>query len=640
MNKKVSLSTVSLLVSMAFSGALAANEEETFELFTLKKAAQQAIQTNPKVNERWHAFRAAQYGIDAAKSGYLPTVDVNASVAWEDRDFGINDDYVRNSANLTLSQMVYDGFRTASEVRQFKEEQLVRYYEMLGAAEEIAKETAVAFLDVLKYRELVKLAEENLQTHIDVFRQIEQSVNAGVARAADLEQINGRLSLSESNLMNEVANLHDVSARYLRLVGELPKDDMAPVILPETLMPETVFSALNTAYQYSPKFYAALYNIRAQEANVKKQKAAYHPKVNFTARYGIQDRDNLGFDNSQTDARVALEFTYNLYRGGYDEALKKEAYEQINQAKDLRDEACIELRQLLQISYNDIRKLDEQLPILNQHRISSDRVKTAYMDQFDIGQRTLLDVLDSENEYFESSRAYISATYDRNASLVSTLANMGQLLNALGITRTSIPKLDSLTESPVRVDASSACPAYDVREAISNQITYDKDDDMDSVTNPWDVCPNTDASAQVDAKGCAMFNETPVTMQLNVMFSKDSAKIDPAFMAEIEKVADFLKQYPETNIEIHGHSSLEGPESYNLALSERRAKSVAAALNQDFGIDSSRVSTFGHGETRPLINEESPEANVQNRRIEATVVAQIKEPVPKTNEGMLIPDDF
>ena len=102
--------------------------------------------------------------------------------------------------------MLYDGFRTSNTVERFERIQLIRYFELLSQTEQTALDASIAFLDVQKFKELVTLAEENLQEHESVYQQIEQSVGAGVARAADLEQISGRLSLAQSNVLTEYAN--------------------------------------------------------------------------------------------------------------------------------------------------------------------------------------------------------------------------------------------------------------------------------------------------------------------------------------------------------------------------------------------------------------------------------------------------
>src|SRR5690606_30867951 len=121
---------------------------------------------------------------------------------------------------------------------------------------------------------------------------------------------------------------------------------------------------------------------------------------------------------------VELAITYNLYSGGSNRAAVRRSLELVNQAKDQRDQACIDLRQDTQIAYNDSQRLREQLSALAQHRLSSDKVRTAYAEQFNIGQRTLLDVLDAENEYFQASRALIIAEVDLELAYARSLAAM------------------------------------------------------------------------------------------------------------------------------------------------------------------------------------------------------------------------
>lgn len=437
---------------------------------TIADVARKAIETNPEVQASWHAFLASGHDTEFARGGYRPIVDFTAGYGHEHRDWE-NYDGKRNfsgaAAELSLTQMLYDGMRTRSEVERFQSAQLVRYFELLDDVENTALQAMNAYEDVMRYRELVALAEENFEEHIQVFNQIEESARAGVARRADLEQISGRLSLAEANLLTEISNLHDVSARYLRIVGELPADNLAPVSLNDSNLPADVREALRLAYQGNPAFHAAIRNIHAQESAVNTARSEFRPRLNLTARYGTQDYDDLGRNNRRNDGRIALEFRYNLYNGGRDQASLQRAYEEVNIAKNQRDKACVDLRQTLQIAINDVRKLDEQLPALNQHRISSDRVRTAYKDQFDIGQRTLLDVLDSENEYFQASRAYTNALYDRSIAAARALTLMGELLPALDVVRAGLPSLADLGAETFPVDADSACPDLDVNSSIA-----------------------------------------------------------------------------------------------------------------------------------------------------------------------------
>jgi adhesin transport system outer membrane protein len=135
--------------------------------------------------------------------------------------------YSGNRATLQLRQTLFDGFATLHETRRLSYAQQAAYYELLSASNQTALDASRAYLDVLRFRELVQLAADNFTTHQEVHDRLSQKVTAGVGRKVDLEQAAGRLSLAESNWITEVSNLHDVSARYQRLVGEVPAPDLA-----------------------------------------------------------------------------------------------------------------------------------------------------------------------------------------------------------------------------------------------------------------------------------------------------------------------------------------------------------------------------------------------------------------------------
>lgn len=625
-----------------------ANEQSAMPLTYVSS---KAIENNPEAQEAWHAFKSSIYGVDAARSGYLPSVDVSASAGYERRNYGVEEEYNRNTAELSVTQMLYDGFRTSNTVDRFKRIQLIRYFELISQTEQTALEASIALLDVQKFKELVQLAEANLQEHESVYQQIEQSVGAGVARAADLEQISGRLSLAQSNVLTEYSNLHDVSARYLRVVGELPMNDIKQADLDEKNIPISVNQALDVAYKNSPSFYASLYNIEAQKANAKAQKAAFHPNVDLSARYGSQDRDELGQNETRTEARVGIDISYNLYNGGLDNANLEQAYQDINIAKYQRDQSCIDIRQSLQIAYYNVTILEQKLPALDQHRESSTKVKIAYKDQFDIGQRTLLDVLDAENESFQSTRSYIVALYDRQSAILTMLKEMGKLLPALNVMSDKYPTLKELTDDPIVHNAQNICPSYDVATTFSRKAFLQKkakqdnaymsvtampryldipletdttassftDDDGDGVPNEQDTCPSTPLSTNVDLSGCTIYSASTSNIEIGIPFSADSSDVRSQYIQEISRLADFLKENPTKQVEMQGHASLDGDRIYNRKLSEKRAFAVAEILIKQFDVEPKRVKSFGYGIDQPRVNEISVRANAANRRIEAVI---------------------
>ena len=444
---------------MAAPMTVGAQSQPTDDLTTV---VQQAIESNPEVQSSWHAFVSSGHDIDVARGGYLPTVDAVASVGQESRNYGTNEDYSIAAAEISLTQMLYDGFFTRSEVERLDNAQLVRYYELLGSAEDIALEALRAYQDVQRQRELVELAQEIYQEHLDVKAQVQESSQAGVARGADLEQINARVALSESNLVTEISNLHDVTARYLRIVGQSPAERLDPVPLGDSALPADLAEAMTLAYKGNPSFRAALRDIESSRAAVDSQRSKYHPRLNLNASYGVDNRDDFGERETQRDGRIGLELRFNLYNGGSDRAAIKSAAEQLNVAKSLRDKACVDMRQNLQIALNDVRKLSDQVDTLNTYRLAADRVRVAYRNQFRIGQRTLLDVLDSENEYFQASRSYVNAQADRRVAIARVLAASGQLLEELGVRREGLPSLADLDAERLPVDPETACPSVDI----------------------------------------------------------------------------------------------------------------------------------------------------------------------------------
>lgn len=451
--RKIGLSLI--VMSLLLSAPAAAQAP-----ITLQDAVKNAIASNPEVQARWHTFLSSQHEQDVARGGYFPRVDLTTGIGRESltQPNLPTSTLTRRGAALSLNQMIYDGFSTRDEVARLAYAKLVRYYEVLDATESTALETAQAYLDVLRYRELSVLAQENYAQHEQVFNQIQQRVQAGVGRRVDFEQAGGRLALAQSNMLTESSNLNDVSARYLRIVGELPPAEMRMPELPRQGIPPGIEDALKLAYQGSPAFNAAIENVRSAQAEAHGRQSNFQPRVDLRASQDIAYNDN-GISGQRDNQVIELVLNYNLFRGGSDQALSRQYAERVKVSKDLRDKACRDVRQTLSIAFNDIENLSRQLEFLDQHQLSIEKAREAYRKQYDIGQRTLLDLLDTENEYFQARRAYVNATYEHAIAHARTQAGMGNLLSALQVGRDNLPTLKELGQDRWEVDPASQCPA-------------------------------------------------------------------------------------------------------------------------------------------------------------------------------------
>ncbi len=262
-----------------------------------------------------------------------------------------------------------------------------------------------------------------------------------------------------------------MSARAtLRIVGAAPADTLAP--MPESigasLIPASAGDALRAALSTNAALNAAVENVRAGQAQVDSRRAANQPRLDLRARQAV-DRNLDGVNGTTREGVVELVLNYNLYRGGADQARIRQAADELNLSKDLREKACRDLRQTLSIAYNDSQRLSEQLGYLDQHQLSIEKAREAYRRQFDIGQRTLLDLLDTENEYFQARRAYVNARYDLVLAQARTLAGMGTLMRALDVAREDMRTQAELGAEQEALDPASICPARGADAARDRQ---------------------------------------------------------------------------------------------------------------------------------------------------------------------------
>jgi outer membrane protein, adhesin transport system len=569
------------------------------------QAMRKAVATNPEVQARWNGFKAAGNERDVARGGYFPRLDLTASVGSEEREVpGTNyGRYDFNAAQLTLNQMLFDGLLTPNEVKRLGYAKLTRYYELLEASETAAQEALRAYTDVVRYRELVDAATQNYVEHKQITQQVEERANAGVGRRVDVEQANGRLALAESNLLTELTNLHDVSARYLRVVGEKPPATLPALPEPFKLgiMPVSTTALLNDGMQGSPTLNAAFENVRAYKMAIESSKAAYWPRLDLRA-YTRDENNTDGISGGTQVNGVELVLNYNLFRGGSDKARERQAVDQAAQARDLQEKACRDVRQNLSIAYSDARSLGEQQKYQNLHRLATEKSREAYRQQFDIGQRTLLDLLDSQNEYFEATRAYVNARHSAAVAQARTLAGMGQLVSAMGVKREDMPSAQDAGQDRESLDPAELCPSDETLVATMDQIKA-------GIVIP----PRARAAAPVAAPPA-----TKVSLAADALFEFDKSVLKQGGVAKLDELVVKIKGVQLDVVIATGHTDSVGSEEYNQRLSLARAEAVKAYLvSQD--VDIKRVRTIGKGESEPVADNATAEGRAKNRRVDVSV---------------------
>lgn len=576
---------------VVMGGVLFLGMNTTLAAVSAKDVALKAIESNPDIQARWYAFQSSGFDVKEARSSYLPSIDLSARTGKQKRDYDDRGNYDVNQLEISLTQMLFDGFRTRHDVARLNSARQVRFFELLGTIDDTTLEVMKAVEDVLRYRELLELAQKNYQKHLVVEKQIADRVHQGVARRTDLDQVSGRVALAESNILTESANLHDVTARYLRIVGDFPAEDLLSPVLRYPVLLNTVPDVLYAAYQGNASFHASIKNIASIQSSVKKEKSGYFPRLELRARHGTQQNvgvfdDRTDPDDFGDDSAIELALTYNLYKGGANRAAVRRSLSEVSKAKSERDQVCVNLRQTVQISHNDTKRIAEQLVSLQQHRDSINKVRKAYAEQFKIGQRTLLDVLDAENEYFQASRSRVNAEHDLTLAHTRLLAATGELLPALSIVRENLGLLKGVDDDldSINVDPSAACPA---------------------------VAPSTKTRQELIS--------AEITLESDLLFAKGRSKLLPQAAAHLNTFLNELKaDNRRVKVAISAYTDNTGIDAINIPLSKARAEAVRNYLVIN-GLKADMVQMGGYGSMRPVASNTTEAGRSANRRIEITV---------------------
>jgi outer membrane protein, adhesin transport system len=402
---------------------------------TLPQAVEKTVLNHPELRARFHDFTSALEGQNVARGGWRPQITAQGWVGreWRNNRSGgaPSSDWHRPGWSVELRQLIFDGGSTTNNIRQLGFEKLSTYYELKASGDVLANEAVAAYLDVQRYREMQRLAQENFTMHQNTMNQLRERSESGVGRGVDMEQASGRLSLAQTNLMTESNNLNDVSQRYRRLVGEYPAVNLDPVPeVTEKLPVAGVVTDFGSELRAHPSLLSKQALVQAAEAGQNSAKALHAPTLDLRASTG-RDRADEFDDRRMQSSRAQLMLTYPIYRGGSDEARIRQTVAQTYAAQDVRDYTCRNVQQELSVTWNNIQRMRQQMPFLQEHEMSTSKVRVAYQQQFQIGQRSLLDLLDTENELFDARRALLNAQYDLKKAEYQWLTLSSKIIPAL-----------------------------------------------------------------------------------------------------------------------------------------------------------------------------------------------------------------
>lgn len=408
---------------------------------TLEGAIMKAMETNPEVLIAERGKEAIEQELRQAKAGYLPTVDLTIGSGHErsnntttrnraDRqdNTGGHRSLWRNEARLIARQMVFDACETCHNVDQqeYRLESSVKNTKEVK--ENVSLRVVQAYLDVLRNQELVNLAQANVDNHKKYLKQIEARSSSGRGSKADIRQAEGRLALAESTVYAAKGELKNAKATYVQVVGEKP-EDLKAFKAPVEMLPTTRDEAVERAMANNPAIHSAQFDIYAADSAHRATKSAFFPRLDVELE--ANRAQNLDGTSEANNSYLAMaRVSYNLYNGGADLARKRQQFARLEEAKDTLERDRREVEERMYEAWNDLETAKMRLKPLSSHVLSSEETKKAYKSQFDIGQRSLLDLLDTEVEYFNSKTAYINGKYAVDFAIYNVLTTSGDILLA------------------------------------------------------------------------------------------------------------------------------------------------------------------------------------------------------------------
>ncbi len=401
---------------------------------TLEQAVAITLATNPELKSTFNEFKSAVKQADAATGAYLPSLDLDAGIGYEGIDpansTGRNDtDLTRKEATISLTQLLWDGNATLNDMdRTAADAESVRF-QLLADASDLALQVTQVYLDAVKATEILALSESNLAVHKEIYRDIQRRAQSGIGSTADVSQVEARIAKAHGNLLAAQNNLVDTHTQFTRLVGQQPLGLIYPRA-DETKLPLSLQDALVEAFEKHPVIKVSMVDVDSARFQYKQSKGNYYPTFSIEASQTW--RDDAGGDRGRSEETLAmLRMRYNLYNGGSDSDLSERAAYQLNQAKDLRDNAYRQVEESLRLSWSALDLTLQQKNFLADHVDSASETVIAYEKQYRIGQRTLLDLLNTENELFEARKDYLDAHYAEQYAKYRVMNATGNLLDAL-----------------------------------------------------------------------------------------------------------------------------------------------------------------------------------------------------------------
>lgn len=423
-------SNIEQTISAEPKAAVTAQADDS--VLTLDQVVKTILNENPSLKATEFNYLQVGKDLKIAKNAYYPTLDAAARVGYERKrlDDGISTrrgDGRVSGASLTLVENLYNGGADKNRINSQSARLDSAAYTVAQAADRLTLSAANAYLQVLQTKRILDIEEENVKSHEEIYSQIKDRARSGYGVASEERQAGSRYTLAQSNYIAAKNNYEDALSTFEKLYGR--KVAAKNLVMPEfnLPLPSTKEAVYDKAVLCNPTLLVQRSNIAMAESVVKEKNAPFLPKLDLVVS-GAYDHSNVLYDDYEEQTFDALlRLNYNLYNKGNDKLDKEKSQLAVQQEQQTMDNLVRELKESLEFSWQNYILNQEKMGYLNQHVEYAKATLDAYQDEFRIGRRDLINLLDAENEYNTALKEIATTETALSYAKYRLLDNMGMV---------------------------------------------------------------------------------------------------------------------------------------------------------------------------------------------------------------------
>lgn len=405
---------------------------------SLRETVEDALAYHPRIFRDQALSVAADHAIGEAYSDFLPSVDLQASSGGEatnnptTRVAGRGTVALhRSEFSVTVRQLLFDFHETANRVASARSGLTASNAILQASGDAIARLAAGFYIDILEARERAAFAQDNVTDLAEIVDLIRGRTSAGRAAEADLDQAVSRLALAQADLIATEGEEREATSRYIENIGRPP----GPLIRPDEpdyAEASDLGAALATAMDRNPSVHATAYIWEARKSDIEVARAAFFPEFAVQAE-GSWGENLDGVRGDNTSLSLLLTANWNIFNGFGDLGRTRAATAGANAASRDDAEARRLVREAVRVSFHDLETSKDRLLPLRDDVVSSQTTFDSYLEQFNVGQRSLLDLLDARAGLFGAQEAEVLGLYDVYRAHYDLLFSTGLIMESLGI---------------------------------------------------------------------------------------------------------------------------------------------------------------------------------------------------------------